>query len=194
MGTSQRIDMFEETLPELRGAGVWFIVTAIAFVVIGTLAIIAPLVAGLAVTTLVGWLLFAGGVMHGVNAFRGDSITRAVWQVLLGTFYVIAGLYFLAHPLIALGTLTIALACVLFFEAIMDLIAWFATRDEDGSGWLLVNMIATAFFSVLIWLHWPSVSVWAIGTLVGAKLMMSGISRLMIASAARGAWRSRPIS
>jgi len=194
MSTSQRVDMLEEAVPELRGAGMWFIVTAIAFIVLGTFAIITPLIAGLAVATLVGWLLLAGGVMHAANAFRGDSITRAVSQVLLGVFYVIAGLYFAAHPFIALGTLTIALACVLFFEAIMDLIAWFATRDEEGSGWLLVNTIATAFVSVVIWLHWPSVSVWAIGTLVGAKLMMSGISRLMLASAARGAWRSRSIS
>jgi uncharacterized membrane protein HdeD (DUF308 family) len=186
--------MFEDAAPELRGAGMWFIVTAIAFIVLGTFAIITPLMAGLAVATLVGWLLLAGGVMHAANAFSADSIIRAVSHVLLGILFVIAGLYFVAHPFIALGTLTIALACVLFFEAIMDLIAWFATRDEEGSGWLLVNAIATAFFSVLIWLQWPSVSVWAIGTLVGVKLMMSGISRLMIASTARRAWRSRSIS
>jgi len=185
MSSSQHIDTFGESMPELRGAGGWFIGMAVAFIVAGTLAIIAPFVAGIAAATLVGWLLVAGGLMHGVNAFKNDSITRSVWQALVGAFYMIAGLYFVAHPLIALGTLTVALAAVLFCEAMMDFIAWSATRDEDGSGWLLVNTIATALLSLLIWLQWPSVSVWVIGTLIGAKLIVSGISRLMLRAAAR---------
>jgi len=37
----------------------------------------------------------------------------------------------------------------------------------------------------LIWFHWPSSSVWAIGTLVGVNLLMTGISRLMFGLAAR---------
>ena len=194
MSNSQRIDTFGEPMPLVHKAGTWFIVTAIAFIVVGTMAIVAPFVAGLAVATLAGWLFVVGGVMHVVNAFRTDSVTRGVWQSLVGLFYLIAGLYFLAHPLIALGTLTIALAAVLFFEAVMDLIAWFATRHEDGAGWLLVNTLATGFLAVLIWLQWPSASVWVIGTLVGIKLIISGFSRLMLWSAARGLEERRSIS
>jgi len=185
MSTSQRIDMVSESVPEFRGASSWFIGMAIAFIVGGALAIIVPFIAGLAVAALVGWLLVAGGLMHGVNAFRSDSITRAVWQLLVGAFYVIAGLYFVAHPLIALGTLTISLAAVLLCEAIMDFMAWSATRHEQGAGWLLVNTIATAFLGLLIWLQWPAVSVWVVGVLVGAKLITSGIQRLMFRSTAR---------
>ena len=185
MSTSQRIDMFGESVPEFRGAASWFIGMAVAFIVAGTLAIIVPFIAGLAVATLVGWLLVAGGLMHVVNAFRSDSITRAAWQALVGAFYVIAGLYFVAHPLIALGTLTISLAAVLFCEAIMDFIAWSATRHEDGSGWLLVSTIATALLGVLIWLQWPAVSTWVIGLLVGVKLIVTGISRLMFRTGMR---------
>ena len=185
MSTSQRIDIVSESVPEFRGASSWFTGMAIAFIVAGTLAIIVPFFAGLAVAALVGWLLVAGGLMHAVNAFRSDSITRAVWQVLVGAFYVIAGLYFVAHPLIALGTLTISLAAVLFCEAIMDFMAWSATRHEHGAGWLLVNTIATALLGLLIWLRWPSVSVWIVGFLVGAKLIISGVSRLMLRSADR---------
>ena len=179
--TPHPLDTFpqHEHLPEFHVPAFLFIATAVAFIVLGTVAIAAPLVAGLAVTTLVGWLLIAGGLMHGVSAFRCSSITRAVCQVLLGMLYVAAGLYFLAHPLIALGTLTISLACVLLVEAAMDLVAWLATRKDGGSGWLLVNTCATFALATLIWLHWPSVSVWAIGTLVGVKLMVSGFSRLL---------------
>ena len=179
MTNPQHAPTMYEPMPAMHGTGLYFLATGVAFVLLGTMAIVAPLVAGLAVTTLVAWLLIAGGAMHGVNAFRSDSITRAVCQVLVGAFYVTAGLYFLAHPLIALGTLTISLAFVLAVEAGMDLVAWFATRTEEGSGWLLLNTVATFAFSAAIWLQWPSVSIWAIGTLVGAKLLISGISRLM---------------
>jgi uncharacterized membrane protein HdeD (DUF308 family) len=191
---ANRVDTFGEPMPLVHKAGTWFIVTAVAFIVIGTMAILAPFVAGLAVATLVGWLFVVGGVMHIANAFRSDSVTRGVWQALVGLFYLVAGLYFLAHPLIALSTLTVMLAAVLFFEAIMDLFTWFATRHEDGSGWLLVNTFATGFLAVLIWMQWPSVSVWAIGTLVGIKLMISGFSRLMLGTAARGLEERRSIS
>ncbi len=176
--SSERLDTLGER-PQLRGAGLWFVATAVAFIVVGTLAILAPFVVGLAVASLVGWLLLAGGVMHGVNAFRSDSVMRAAWQVFVAMMYVVAGLYFLAHPLIALGTLTISLACVLLVEAMMNVVTWFASRDEAGSGWLLLNAFVTFAVSVLIWLHWPSVSVWVIGTLVGVKLLFSGVARLM---------------
>ena len=49
-----------------------------------------------------------------------------------------------------------------------------------------VSTFATAVLAVLIWMNWPSVSVWAIGTLVGIKLIISGFTRLMFGSAARG--------
>jgi uncharacterized membrane protein HdeD (DUF308 family) len=50
---------------------------------------------------------------------------------------------------------------------------------------MLVNGLITLFVGGLIWLHWPSSSVWAIGTLVGVNLLMTGISRLMLGVAAR---------
>jgi uncharacterized membrane protein HdeD (DUF308 family) len=48
-----------------------------------------------------------------------------------------------------------------------------------------VNALITLLLGGLIWFHWPSSSVWAIGTLVGVNLLMTGISRLMIGIAAR---------
>lgn len=185
MSASDRIDTFHEPMPLVHKAGTWFIVTAIAFIVLGTLAILEPFVAGLAVTTLVGWLLVIGGIMHIIHTFRAESFGRGVWEFLVGVFYLAVGVYFLMHPVMALTALTLTLAIVLFFEAVMELTGWFAIRHVKGSGWLLADAIATTFLAVLIWMGWPSVSVWAIGTLVGIKLMISGFSRLMLGSGAR---------
>jgi uncharacterized membrane protein HdeD (DUF308 family) len=185
MNTHHWVDTFHDPLAFAHKAGTWLIVTAIAFMLLGTMAILAPLAAGLAVSVLVGWLLIASGILHGINAYRTDSIARAAGQVFVGLLYTVAGLYFLAHPLYVLGALTVSLACVLCVEALMDVVAWFGSRGEEGAGWLLVNAAITIVLSVLIFLHWPSISVWAIGTLLGLNLITSGVSRLMMGAAVR---------
>lgn len=176
----------------LRGAGTiikkasgWFIGMAILFIVLGMLAIIEPGVAGWAITILVGWLLIFGGVGHLVAAFTGGGAGRVIWQVLIGIVYVLGGVYFLTHPLLALGTLTLLLAAIILAEGILEVIAYFRMRGEGGSGWLLVNALITLLLGGLIWFHWPSSSVWAIGILVGVNLLMTGTSRLMFGLAAR---------
>jgi uncharacterized membrane protein HdeD (DUF308 family) len=189
MATASRADTFHEPLAFADRAGTWLIGTAFAFLVLGTLAILEPAVAGLAVATLVGWLLIGSGFVHGVNAFRSESVTRAAGQVFVGVLYVIAGLYFLAHPLIGLGVLTVSLACVLFAEAVMDLVAWFGARRDDGSEWLLMNAVTTGALSVMILLYLPSISIGAIGMLLGLNLILSSVSRLMLGEAERSAAR-----
>jgi uncharacterized membrane protein HdeD (DUF308 family) len=169
----------------LKRAGGWSTATGVAFVILGMLAIVEPGVAGLAVAILVGWLLVLGGVAHLVDAFSGGGARRVIWQVVLGIVYLIGGAYFLSHPLLGLGSLTLFLAAILLAEAVLEAIAYFRVRSEGGSGWLLVNSLVTLLLGGLIWRHWPSSSVWAIGTLVGANLLMTGISRLMFGTAAR---------
>ena len=176
----------------LRGAGKivkkasgWFIGMAVVFILLGILAIVEPGVAGLAITILVGWVLIFGGGAHLVAAFSGGGAGRVIWQVLIGIVYIVGGIYFLTHPLLGLGSLTLLLAVIILMAAVFELIAYFRSRSEGGSGWLLVNALITLLLGGLIWFHWPSSSVWAIGTLVGVNLLMTGISRLMLGLAAR---------
>jgi uncharacterized membrane protein HdeD (DUF308 family) len=163
----------------------WSIALAIVFILIGLFAIIEPGVAGLAATFLVAWLLVLGGIAHIVHAFRGGGAGKIVWDVLIGLCYLVGAFYFFTHPLLGLGTLTLLLAAIIFVAAVFEFMAYFRRRGEHGSGWLLVNGIITFLLAVLIWLHWPSSSVWAIGTLVGVSLLMTGISRLMMGLATR---------
>jgi uncharacterized membrane protein HdeD (DUF308 family) len=124
-------------------------------------------------------------VAHLVATFTGGGAGRVIWQVILGIIYIVGGIYFLTHPLLGLGTLTLLLAVIILMEAVLEFIAYFRARNEGGSGWMLFNGVITLFLGGLIWLHWPSSSVWAIGTLVGVNLLMTGISRLMLGMAAR---------
>jgi uncharacterized membrane protein HdeD (DUF308 family) len=189
MTTPHRSEPFHEPLPLAEHAGKWFIATAIAFIVLGTLAILMPFVAGLAIVKLVGVLLIVGGVMYGIDAFKGESTGHKIWRAIVAILYVVAGLYFLANPLIALSTLTLFLAGVLFVEAFSNVAVYFQSRHVGGSGWLLVNAVITFILAVLIFRRWPGISLWAIGTLVGIDLLTNGFSRLMLGSAMRNIGR-----
>jgi len=169
----------------VRKVSGWVMAMAVVFIILGVLAIIEPMVAGLAIALLVGWLLIAGGVAHVVSAFSGGGAGRVIWQILLAVVYLVGGFYFITHPLLALGTLTLYLALILLVEAVVEILTYFQTRALGGSGWQLVNGVVTLLLGLMIWSQFPSSAVWAIGTLIGVNLLMTGISRFMIASAAR---------
>ena len=175
----------------LRGSGFisrarrWYIGMAVVFIILGIFSIVEPGLAGLAVAFLVGWLLIFAGAAHLLGTFSGGGVARVIWQLILGAIYIVGGIYFLTHPLMALGTLTLLLAGIILAEAVLEFVVYFQTRKEGGSGWRLANGLITLLLGGLIWFHWPSSSVWAIGTLVGVNLMMTGISRLMLGTAAR---------
>jgi uncharacterized membrane protein HdeD (DUF308 family) len=163
----------------------WFIAIAVLFIVLGIFAIAEPFTAGLGVTLLVGWLLVLGAVAHFIAAFKGGGAKNVLLQVLVGIVYLIGGGYFLTHTIMGVSTLTLLLAGVILVEGIFELVAYFRLRSAGGSSWLLINGVVTLLLGGLIWFHWPSSSVWAIGTLVGVNLLMTGISRLMLGLAAR---------
>jgi uncharacterized membrane protein HdeD (DUF308 family) len=172
------------------GAGVkkasgWFIAIAVLFILLGIFAIAEPFVAGLGVTLLVGWMLVFGAVAHFIAAFKGGGAKHVILQVLIGIVYLIGGGYFLTHTIMGVSTLTLLLAGVILVEGVLEIVAYFRLKGVGGSGWLLVNAVVTLLLGGLIWFHWPSSSVWAIGTLVGVNLLMTGFSRLMVGLAAR---------
>ncbi len=163
----------------------WFIGFAVLFIILGILSIAEPLVAALAVVVLVGWILIFAGVAHLVSAFGGGGAKRVVWHVLIALLYLAGGFYFVTHPLMGVNTLTLLLAGIILAEAVIEVIAYFRTRKSGGSAWLLVNALITLLLGGLIWFHWPSSSTWAIGTLLGVNLLITGVSRLLYGMAAR---------
>jgi uncharacterized membrane protein HdeD (DUF308 family) len=163
----------------------WYLAMAAVFINLGILAIIEPAVAAIAVALLAGWLLIFGGVAHLVTAFGGGGTKQVIVHGLIAILYLVGGIYFLMHPLLAVGTLTLVLGSVILAEGALELLAYIRTRNEQGSGWLLMNALITIVLGGLIWVRWPSSSEWAIGTLVGVDLLITGFTRLMFGLAVR---------
>ena len=118
-------------------------------------------------------------------AFHQRGAGRAIWKALVGIAYIAFGVYLLMHPLLGVASLTLLLASLFLIEAVFDIVLYARLRPAQGSSWILFDGLVTLVLSILIWAHWPSSSAWAIGTLVGVSMIMSGVARVMMSLAVR---------
>jgi uncharacterized membrane protein HdeD (DUF308 family) len=175
----------QTTAGAVRSASGWSIVWGILLLLCGFLAIVMPLASSIGLVILLGWLILFAAVWHLIFAFQTRGVGNVLWQVLLAIVYGIAGFYMLWHPLLGVLTLTLVLAIFFLFEGVLEIILYFNIRKRPNAGWVLFDGIITLILGLLIWAHWPSTSVWVIGTLVGISLIFSGISRIMLSAAVR---------
>ena len=154
----------------------------IIMLICGILAISLPLASSLGLVIVAGWLILFAGIAHLVFAFHVRGAGGVLWQLLLAVVYGVAGIYMLIHPLLGLVSLTLVLTIFLFFEAGLEFVLYFSVKGRKRAGWILIDAIVTLLLAILIWAHWPSSSVWVLGTFLGISLIFSGMSRLMRAS------------
>lgn len=177
--------MANEITTGVRQAAIWSLVLSVLMITAGVIAICAPMIAGVAVTAIVAWLLIFSGLLHVGFAWRGGRAGAVLWEILLGVVYGAIGLYVLANPAAGLASLTLAIAFYLLVEGVLEFALSFQLGPLPGSGWLLVDGIVTLLLAVMIWSTWPSSAAWAVGTLVGISMLFSGITRLMLSTAVR---------
>lgn len=163
----------------------WSIVLSILMIAAGVLAIGVPLIAGVAVTAIVGWLLLFSGLLHFAFAWRAGRTGGVLWEILLGVVYGAIGVYLVANPVAGLASLTLAIGFYLLFEGVLEFVLSFQLWSAPGSGWLLADGAITLALALMIWSTWPSSAVWTVGTLVGISMLFSGITRLMLATTVR---------
>lgn len=165
----------------------WSIALSVILILVGLLALAAPLAAGVAVAAVVAWLLMFSGFIHLVFAWHARGAGAIVWEVLIGLLYLLVGGYMLAHPLSGLVTLTLVLGAYLLAKGVMEVIAWFQLRSQPSGGWVLLDGIISLILAGMIWMHLLGTSAWVIGTMVGVAILFNGISRLVLSLGARRA-------
>lgn len=153
--------------------------------ILGTLAIGEPFLAAIALTTFIAWLAIFVGAVHVVLALQAHSGPSLGWKLLVGVAYTFIGGYLLFRPVAGVAGLTLVLAFLFLVEGVLDFMLWWKSRTLRGAFWILVDSLITLLLGGMIYFHWPSSSVWAIGTLVGISMIMSGVARIMLSLAVR---------
>jgi uncharacterized membrane protein HdeD (DUF308 family) len=169
----------------LKRASGTAILLSIVLIIFGVLAITLPIISSLGVAIVIGWLVVFAGIAQLVHAFQSTGIGHIIWKIVVAALYLVAGGNLIARPALGVAGLSLLLGIFLFAEGIADVVAYFALRKSGSSLWMLLDGIITLALGYIIWNGWPSGSLWIIGTFVGISMVMTGISRLMMALAVR---------
>jgi uncharacterized membrane protein HdeD (DUF308 family) len=165
------------------GGSMWWGVSLIFLGVLSGALVLATA----AVNLVIAWPIVLAGLAHLIIALHTHRLQSLIWRLILGFAYVLFGAYLIAYPALGLLSLTLALSRLFLFEGIFDILVFFRLRTIGGSRWVLLKATVTLILGLMFYLQWPSIARWAIGVLVSVSLVTSGVTLLMLSSAARNA-------
>ncbi|MBF2046973.1 MAG: HdeD family acid-resistance protein [Elainella sp. C42_A2020_010] len=152
----------------------------VLLIVLGIAAIALPVASTIFVETWAALILVSAGAAKIVYAFQTRQSGGFIWQLLLGILYVATGIMLFVYPYTGILTLTLLLGSFLLTEGVFELILAFRLRSQKNWLWVLGDGIITLLLGGMIWFQWPFDAPWLLGTLVGASVLFTGISRLML--------------
>jgi uncharacterized membrane protein HdeD (DUF308 family) len=165
----------------------WLLAFGILSIILGTVGM--GMTFGLTLVSVVffGALLIVGGTFQLVDAFKCQGWKGALWHILIALLYIAGGLLIVIDPVLASGTLTLALAGVLIAVGVSRVIMSLQHRGQNGWGWLVLSGLISIALGAMIIAKWPMSGMWVIGLFVAIELIFNGWAYLFVALAARRA-------
>ncbi len=171
----------EEVARRLRWSTVMGVLTA----VIGVVMILYPFATAAASTVFLGAALLVAAAVQIAYTFTSQTAGDFFLRLLLAIAYGGGGIALVSFPLAGVLTLTVVLGAMLVTEAILETTLAFTLPAPMGRGWLLLSALTSLVLGLLVLFQWPSSSVRAIGTLVGAAVLVNGTTRAALSSTIR---------
>jgi len=167
---------------DLKTAGGALLGIGILTFVLGLLMAGAPFFTGLAVALSVGILLLLGGIARVVYSIKSE---RGFASVAVGLLTVVCGLIMIGHPVFGLKFLTLLVALWFLSDGILAIAASFSLKPQPGWGLVLFGGLVSFLLGFMIWSRWPLSGVWAVGLLIGIRMIFEGWSMVMVGLAVR---------
>ena len=164
----------------------------VALIVLGVLAIAAPVISTFAVEIFIGWLFLIAGVVGLIAMFYADDVAAFLWTLITAALSLGLGVLLLYRPIAGTVTLTLALTAFFVAEGVFQIVTSVAYRKVLPStwGWLLASGVCDLILVAIIVISWPLSAAWTLGLLAGVNLLTSGVALVMTAFAARDAVKS----
>ena len=178
----------------IRRHWVLFLCEGIALVILGILALLAPVIASVAATVFFGWILLVSGIVGLISTFRARQAPGFGWSLLSALVATVAGLLLLVWPLQGTLSLTAVLIAFLLVEGVASVMYALEHRSALSGrwGWMLASGIVDIFLGVLLLVGLPGTALWALGLLLGINLLFGGWALILMALHARPAPGAAP--
>ena len=189
--TAARSGDIQETGFSLGGAvrrhWVLFLSEGILLVVLGILALLAPVMASVAATVFFGWILFLSGLLGLISTIRARRAPGVWWSLVSALIGLAAGVLLLGWPVFGALSLTAVLIAFLFAEGIVSIMYALEHRNALSGrwGWMLASGIIDVTLAVLLILGLPGTALWALGLILGINLIFGGWALIFMALHAR---------
>ena len=190
--------MTDSTQDHVSRNSAFLVILGFFMTMFGLLAVAAPLAVGIAVEIIVGILLLGRGSMqlyYGIKVRHwGQGIVSymGMGSLLMSMLSVGCGVLMIAAPLLGLSYLTLLLAAYLVVTGGFDMLHALELRPVHGWGAVLLNGLLGVALGVFIWQQWPLSGAWAIGVIVGASMVFSGLTLALLGAWGRSQLRYQP--
>lgn len=156
---------------------------------LGLISIFSPLVIGISMIRLIGVLVVIGGAMRIFWALRSGGPN--ILSIAIAILTLVCGVAILANPVFGAGVLAIILATYFIIDGVLEIAVAFRVRPASGWGLVLFSGIVSLILGAIVWAKFPLSGAWAIGVLIGIKLLFAGLVMATAGSTIRSLGKSR---
>ncbi|QEL23422.1 HdeD family acid-resistance protein [Bosea sp. F3-2] len=171
-------------IPLRRNWG-WLLAEGIVLVILGVLGLGAVALLSLASAIWFGAMIFVGGIVVLIDAFRHQGWKSRLWHILIGVLYVAVGVMTFVNPLVATASLTLLAGAALVATGVLRLVMAFQNRELPYWGWVAFSGVLSLLLGGMILAQWPASSLWVLGTFLAIELIFQGWAAIALARAIR---------
>lgn len=169
----------------LRRSWGWLMAEGIVLVILGVLGLGAVALLSLASAIWFGAMIFVGGIVVLIDAFRHQGWKSRLWHILIGVLYVGVGVMTFVNPLVATASLTLLAGAALVATGLLRLVMAFQNRELPSWGWVAFSGVLSLLLGGMILAQWPASSLWVLGTFLAIELIFQGWAAIALARAIR---------
>jgi uncharacterized membrane protein HdeD (DUF308 family) len=178
---------------QLTALRTFTIAEGVLMLVLGSLALIFPVIASFWVTAIVAVAFLVGGIVGWVdNLIRARQLSRwhTFWRLVVSTLFLLTGAWMIGQFRVGLvaaaaqvAALSLAIGLVFVVEGVVAILVAAAHRGQRGWGWGLANGAVTLVLGLLILTMKLGGQLSVLGILVGVSFLFTGVD--LVAFSAR---------
>jgi uncharacterized membrane protein HdeD (DUF308 family) len=170
------------TAPDERRASTWLTVEGVLLILCGLAAVVFPVVAGIAIGVLFGWILIILGIAGMVSALQTKPHVHFGWSLASAILAIVAGVIIAFVPPAGTTALVLVIATWLILDGASSMMLGLHLKKAGrrGWGWPVASAIADWVLAACAIALGPLGDTALIGIIVGIDLMLGGVALLSV--------------
>ena len=160
----------------------WLIIEGVVLILLGVVALLSPLAAGIALSLLIGVVLIVSGLVGMVSAFAGRDHAHPGFGFASSGVALAIGLALIFYPLAGPVVVAILLGVYLLGDGVflIGLAMDHRKRASRRWGWLLASGVLDLVLGAVLLLLGAAGSATLLGVFIGIDLIVAGVALVLI--------------